>query len=92
VSLGDWRRVTFNSINMTRIIKIKTITGTSRVAVSNIRNWQASKITPVETLQVAVAESGKKSVREIAAWSITGVVAVIALAYLTYTLTVLNPF
>ncbi len=77
---------------MARIIKIKTIPGGARVAVSNIRAWQASKITPVEALQIAVAESSKKSVREVAAWSMTGVVAVIALAYLTYTMTVLNPF
>ena len=77
---------------MTRIIKIKTIPGGSRVAVSNIRNWQASKITPVEALQIAVVKSGNKSVREIAAWSIAGVVSVIALAWFTYTMTVLNPF
>ena len=75
-----------------RIVKIKPIPGTSRVAVSNIRNWQARRITPVEALQIAVVKSGKKNVREIAAWSITGVVSVIAIAYLTYTLTVLNPF
>jgi len=77
---------------MTRIIKIKTIPGCSRVAVSNIRAWQAIKITPVEALQIAVAESGKKSVREVAAWSIIGVVAVITIAYLTYVMTALNPF